>query len=528
LRSLCDWFARRGFVAACRVAGERAAIGIRDAVAAIVNLLRHDPRTLGQIAVLVIGNDALANDARTCRADLWVWFRDDASAIARDWWKGLNGPALVHGVRSSAMHALDIDVEVYEYEQVPKVLTQTASGRVGDDVEVALLRTSDFLCRRVVLQRIEAIAIEHVSRLATRRTAAAEAMLHDEGHIQCVPLAAGASGREALHEFYAQRLAAYVPPDLTRTLISRTVAGDRMVEESVLGFTHSRPIEWMLPGVPPTGKRIDVPIVTIMRVKDAKIAEQRMYWDQASVLVQAGLLADAGLPIAGASVAQEILRRTGTVPAADASLERRGGQLVVKGYQHYQIDTQSGRVVALDPALKGKCAALETALPLELVAGRSVLDLGASSGFYSLWLLSRGARQATAIDLNGACLRVMGEIQKELRAGTLHVKRDDALVCREQADIVLALGLIHWACAQRSGQSLETFVARLADAARERLIVEWVDPCDPSVAKLLDHDRGHYRRDLFEQALTRHFASHWLAQFIAPTRQLYVATRRSA
>src|SRR5678816_1519289 len=94
------------------------------------------------------------------------------------------------------------------------------------------------------------------------------------------------------------------------TPVSRTIGEDQIVDEMVFRFTHSIPMDWILPGIPPTGKRVEVPLVAIVRVRDGKVAHEHIYWDQASVLVQIGLLDPARLPAAGVETARKTLDRT--------------------------------------------------------------------------------------------------------------------------------------------------------------------------------------------------------------------------
>lgn len=98
-----------------------------------------------------------------------------------------------------------------------------------------------------------------------------------------------------------------MPPDTEMTLISRTIGSDRLVDEMVFRFTHTLRMDWMLPGIPPTGKRVEVPLVAIVQFRDGKLACEHIYWDQASVLVQIGLLDPQGLPVAGIESARKLL-----------------------------------------------------------------------------------------------------------------------------------------------------------------------------------------------------------------------------
>ena len=91
--------------------------------------------------------------------------------------------------------------------------------------------------------------------------------------------------------------------------VSRTVGQGRVVDELVALFTHSQRLDWLLPGLEPTGKRIELPFVVIVQFEGGKIAHEHLYWDQASVLVQVGLI-DRSLPVRGAEIAQQVLEPT--------------------------------------------------------------------------------------------------------------------------------------------------------------------------------------------------------------------------
>jgi carboxymethylenebutenolidase len=92
--------------------------------------------------------------------------------------------------------------------------------------------------------------------------------------------------------------------------VSRTIGQGRLVEEMVFRFTHTIPMDWMLPGIPPTGKRVEIALLVVVQFDGDKLAHEHLYWDQASVLVQLGLLQPAGLPIVGAEGARSVLDRS--------------------------------------------------------------------------------------------------------------------------------------------------------------------------------------------------------------------------
>ena len=91
-----------------------------------------------------------------------------------------------------------------------------------------------------------------------------------------------------------------MPPDTTLTPVSRTVGDDQIVDEMIFSFTHSQEMAWMLPGIAPTNRRVEVPLVAIVHFRGDKLAHEHIYWDQASVLKQIGLLGNANLPVFGA------------------------------------------------------------------------------------------------------------------------------------------------------------------------------------------------------------------------------------
>jgi carboxymethylenebutenolidase len=98
-----------------------------------------------------------------------------------------------------------------------------------------------------------------------------------------------------------------MPPDTEIVPISRTVGSERLVDEFLFCFTHTVEMDWMLPGIVPTGKRVESPFVVIVEFRDGKLAHEHIYWDQASVLVQLGLLDPSNLPIAGVETAKKLL-----------------------------------------------------------------------------------------------------------------------------------------------------------------------------------------------------------------------------
>jgi carboxymethylenebutenolidase len=105
----------------------------------------------------------------------------------------------------------------------------------------------------------------------------------------------GGVGYKDLHVFYTNHFVNSNPPDTALVPISRTVGATQVVDEMLFSFTHTTEIPWMLPGVAPGGKRVEVPLLAVIKFRGNKLYHEHIYWDQASVLVQVGLL-DETLP----------------------------------------------------------------------------------------------------------------------------------------------------------------------------------------------------------------------------------------
>lgn len=134
------------------------------------------------------------------------------------------------------------------------------------------------------------------------------ATMTDNPHLHNVPTMIGGVGREGVRDFYKNHLVGkFFPPDAKMTPVSTTVGDTQIVDELVISFTHTEAIDWMLPHVPPTGKSVEVAFAVIVGFKDGKITHEHIYWDQATVLVQIGLLDPKGLPVVGAESARKVL-----------------------------------------------------------------------------------------------------------------------------------------------------------------------------------------------------------------------------
>jgi carboxymethylenebutenolidase len=139
----------------------------------------------------------------------------------------------------------------------------------------------------------------------TKDAAATVATMTPDNYVNHVPVMTGGRGTAEMIEFYGKHFIPKMPADTNLRLQSRTIGDDRVIDEFVFSFTHDVEMDWMLPGIAPTGRKVEIPMVVVVQFEGDKIACERIYWDQASVLVQLGLLDPGGLPVTGVEQARK-------------------------------------------------------------------------------------------------------------------------------------------------------------------------------------------------------------------------------
>lgn len=155
---------------------------------------------------------------------------------------------------------------------------------------------------------LSALWEEHIRHeFDTRDVPATMATMVAEPYVNHIPTMTGGVGYRELSRFYRYHFVHNNPKDMVLTPISRTVGASQVVDEFIMSFTHDCEIDWLLPGVPPTGKRVDIPMLGVVKFRGPKLYHEHIYWDQASLLVQIGLLDPTGLPVAGRETAQKLL-----------------------------------------------------------------------------------------------------------------------------------------------------------------------------------------------------------------------------
>ncbi|MGB6545705.1 MAG: ester cyclase [Candidatus Acidiferrales bacterium] len=149
---------------------------------------------------------------------------------------------------------------------------------------------------------------EHMKHeFATRDTEATLETMVDDAYVNHVPTMTGGFGKAALRAFYSRDFIPVMPPDTATKLVSRTVGENQVVDEMIFSFTHTQEMPWMLAGIPATNRHVEVALVAIVKFRGDKLVHEHIYWDQASVLKQLGLLTDNTLPVFGAESAHKVL-----------------------------------------------------------------------------------------------------------------------------------------------------------------------------------------------------------------------------
>ena len=158
------------------------------------------------------------------------------------------------------------------------------------------------------VHNLSAIFDEHVAdEFVAKDVAATMATMAAEPFVNHVPTMMGGVGAAGVADFYDKYFIGHWPADTTIIPVCRTVGADRVVDEMIMSFTHDIPMPTFLPGVAPTGRAVLLPVVVVMGFDADKVAYERIYWDQACLLVQVGLLDETVLPVTGVAQARKVL-----------------------------------------------------------------------------------------------------------------------------------------------------------------------------------------------------------------------------
>jgi carboxymethylenebutenolidase len=298
--------------------------GVDDIQAAITVLRQRSEVTAGQVGVLgfCLGGKLAYLSACRTDADVAVGYYGVGIEAALDEATRIQVPLLLHIAEQDCFCPPEARAQIVQALSAhPKVQLQVYPGvdhafaRMGGEHyhrPSALLahERSIATLKSAIGPNFDLVALwekhcEH--EFATRDVDATMATMVAEPYVNHIPTMTGGVGYAKLHHFYTHHFVNSNPPDTTLVPISRTVGATQVVDEMLFSFTHTTEIPWMLPGVAPTGKRVEVPLLAFVKFRGDKLCHEHIYWDQASVLVQVGLLDPKLLPVVGVEAARKLL-----------------------------------------------------------------------------------------------------------------------------------------------------------------------------------------------------------------------------
>ena len=354
LRGIAEWYAAHGFVAICPDLFWRQEPGIEltdqteaewqkafqlyqgldvakavDDAAATMDFLRQHPACTGGVGAVGFclgGNLAWLLSVRY-KPDCAVGYYGVGIENTLNEVNGLQNPLMLHiagrddhcppAAQKKIHETLDPNtlVTIYDYPESEHAFSRPGKHYDANAAELAHLRSLEFFVRHLAgagfanaQQVLSDKWDEHVKyEFATRDTEDTLQTMVADAYVNHVPVMTGGVGHNQLREFYSQRFIPQMPPDTSMTPISRTIGTDRVVDEMVFEFTHTIKMDWMLPGVEPTNKHVKIPLIVVVHFREGKLAHEHIYWDQASVLTQIGLLDASSLPVAGVETAEKVL-----------------------------------------------------------------------------------------------------------------------------------------------------------------------------------------------------------------------------
>lgn len=355
MRDVCEWYAARGFVAICPdlfwrqergvdmtdqtdaewqkafqlYQGLDEAKAVEDS-AATLEFLRQHPACNGRVGAVgycLGGNLSWLLSVRF-RPDCAVGYYGVSIEKTLNEASGLRSPLMLHIAGKDQFCPPEAQQQIHAALDANRLVTihdypeqDHAFGRPGGKhydaaaAELAHLRSLEFFVRhlagegfRNAQQVLSDKWDEHVKyEFATRDTEDTLKTMVADAYVNHVPVMTGGVGHDQLREFYSQRFIPQMPPDTSMTPVSRTIGTDRVVDEMVFEFTHTIKMDWMLPGVEPTNQHVKIPLIVVVHFRDGKLAHEHIYWDQASVLAQLGLIDVSALPVGGVETAEKVL-----------------------------------------------------------------------------------------------------------------------------------------------------------------------------------------------------------------------------
>ena len=202
------------------------------------------------------------------------------------------------------------NVEIHVYPGVDHAFARPGGHAFNKPAALMAHSRAIALFRRVMGPHLDLSALwdEHTFyEFGKRDVDATMATMVAQPYVNHIPTMTGGVGHDELARFYRHHFIPKTPADTKLIPISRTIGSDRVVDEMLFCFTHDIEIDWMLPGLKPSGRYVEIPLVAIVCFRGGKLYNEHIYWDQASVLVQVGALDAKGLPVAGIETAKKLV-----------------------------------------------------------------------------------------------------------------------------------------------------------------------------------------------------------------------------
>lgn len=301
-------------------------LGIAD-IAAAIETLRSRPECTGAVGALgfCLGARLAYLTACRCDVDAAVGYYGMGIENHLDEAVNIRGRLVLHfaendeycpaAAREDIQAALGErdNIELYLYPGVDHAFARPRSGHYHKPSALMSHQRSVAAFRKAMGPHYDLSALwdKHCEyEFSTRNVDDTMATMVAEPYVNHIPTLTGGVGHKDLCRFYKHHFVDSNPDDTTLIPLSRTIGATQIVDELLFCFTHDREIDWLLPGIPPTGKHVEIPLVAIVKFRGDKLYHEHIYWDQASLLVQIGVLDPTGLPVAGRETATKLLDET--------------------------------------------------------------------------------------------------------------------------------------------------------------------------------------------------------------------------